>query len=74
MRCDKCLTECDHPAIVTEWGECYSFCKLCSIAYEEIGTTGCVKEFINGITMPKWVLRHMIDAKKRRADGNSPWN
>jgi hypothetical protein len=72
-KCTKCKSSLEGGSTVTEWGKVYQFCKLCSIVLEGSDRGGRVEAFLDDKLDISRISQSMIDARLRRAQGQSLW-
>jgi hypothetical protein len=68
-RCKKCKRKAVNGACYVEGGESYIFCKTCS----EILETFPLPNRIHLFLMDDTFVQKIIEARERRARGESPW-
>jgi hypothetical protein len=72
--CSKCLTPCDDPIKYTDLHECWNLCVTCHRFFD--CQISWLREFLEedfGEFPISQVGKNIIDARKKRAEGNSPW-
>jgi len=73
-KCSKCKTDSDFLVNYTDLESKWSFCYFCNTAFDR--PIDFIKEFMKddfGNFPISQISKDMINARKDRAEGNSPW-
>lgn len=72
-KCAKCKSNPEGGYIITEGGEAYRFCKLCSYILKKHDVCNKVYLFMNDKLPVHEIEKSMINSRILRSEGNSPW-
>lgn len=61
-------------ATIAEWGEIYSFCRICMAILDGHDEAGRAGKLVKGHLALSEEEKNFIEARKRRAEGKSLWN
>lgn len=71
--CAKCETSCNGGGVVYEHGLTYPLCALCMRLYDNLDRTGIISDFLRDDFPLLQPTKNIIEARKNRAEGKSPW-